>query len=185
MIKNIFEKYKFDRRSDRLGPDCPFTHWKLYFKNPMKKLCNKKFRHFSESSEFRAGAYAITCSKISLGKRVIIRPNTMLFADSREGEGNITIENDVMIGSGVHIYVSNHRYTLDNKSIIDQGHYDAKDVILKEGCWVGANCTILGGVTIGENAVVGAGSVVTKDIPSKTVYAGNPAVLVKYIEEKN
>lgn len=179
MIKEVFSKRKFDINSDRLGPDCPFTHWKLYFKSSMKKICQDKFKSFSDTSEFRAGAYAVTCSKISIGKRVVIRPNTMLFADPRENNGYITIENDVMIGSGVHIYVSNHRYDLKDKNIIDQGHYEAKDVLLKEGCWIGANSIILSGVTIGKNAVIGAGSVVTKDVPARVIYAGNPAKLVK------
>ena len=179
MIKDVFFKWKFDRVTDRLGPDCPFTHWKLYFKNSMKELCKKKFKYFSESSEFRAGAYAITCSKISLGNRVIIRPNTMLFADPREGEGYITIEDDVMIGSGVHIYVANHKYDMDNKNIMDQGHHEAKNVRLEEGCWIGANSIILSGVTIGKNAVVGAGSVVTKNVLERSVFAGNPAKLIR------
>ena len=181
MIKEIFSKLKFDLNSDRLGPDCPFTHWKLYFKISMKKICKSKFKYFSETSEFRAGAYAITCSKISLGKRVVIRPNTMLFADPRDANGYITIEDDVMIGSGVHIYVSNHKYTLKDENIIDQGSYDAEDVLLREGCWIGANSIILAGVIIGKNTVIGAGSVVTKSVPSNGVYAGNPAKLIKMI----
>jgi acetyltransferase-like isoleucine patch superfamily enzyme len=175
MIRDILSKRRFDIDSDRLGPDCPFTHWRLYFKSSMKKICQDKFKQFSESSEFRAGAYAITCSKISLGQRVVIRPNTMLFADPRVGEGYIVIEDNVMVGSGVHIYVSNHRYDLKDKDIIDQGHYRAEDVLLKKGCWIGANSIILAGVTIGQNAVVGTGSIVTKDIPDGAVYVGNPA----------
>lgn len=182
MIGEIFSKRKFDTNSDRLGPDCPFTHWKLHFKSSMRKICSDKFKVFSATSEFRAGAYAITCSKISIGERVIIRPNTMLFADPREGvQGSIIIEDDVMIGSGVHIYVANHRYELENKNIIDQGHYEAKDIVLKEGCWIGANSIILAGITIGKNAVVGAGSVVTKDVPSRVVSAGNPANIVRQL----
>ncbi len=182
MIKEILKKRSFDIKSDRLGPDCPFTHWRLYFKSLMKNLCQSKFRYFGENCEFRAGAYAITCSKISLGDNVIIRPNTMLFADPREGEnGSIVIEDDVMLGSGVHIYVANHRFDNTNEPIISQGHYEAKSVILKKGSWVGANSIILAGVTIGENSVVGAGSIVTKDIPPFTVYAGNPAKFIKNI----
>ena len=180
-MKSFFEKWNFDRKSDRLGPDCPFTHWKLYFKNSMKKVCKQKFQYFSDTAEFRAGAYAITSSKISLGKRVIIRPNTMLFADPREGDGHIIIEDDVMIGSGVHIYVANHRYDMTQTHIMDQGHCQAKDVILKEGCWIGANSIILPGVKIGKNAVVGAGSIVTRDVPDFSVVGGNPAKIIKKI----
>jgi acetyltransferase-like isoleucine patch superfamily enzyme len=180
MIKDLLNKRKFDIKSDRLGPDCPFTHWRLYFKSAMYKLAKSKFKNFADTAEFRAGAYAITCSKISIGKNVVIRPNTMLFADPRKAEkGYIIIEDDVMIGSGVHIYVSNHRYDMKNKNIIEQGHYSATDVILKEGCWIGANSIILPGVTIGQNAVVGAGSIVTKNIPDRKLFAGNPAKLIK------
>jgi len=182
MIKTFYSKRLFDITADRLGPDCPFTHWRLYFKPTMYKICKKKFRHFSENSEFRSGAYAIACSKISIGENVIIRPNTMMFADPRDGnKGYITIEKDVMIGSGVHIYVANHRFDMKEQNIINQGHYDAENVVLKEGCWIGANVVILPGVTIGKNAVVGAGSVVTKDVPSRAIYAGNPAQKIKDI----
>ncbi len=179
MIRSFFGKRDFDLNSDRLGPDCPFTHWRLYFKPTMQKICQKKFKFFSDSAEFRSGAYAIACSKISLGSRVIIRPNTMLFADPREGGAGISIEDEVMVGSGVHCYVHNHRFDNASIPIIDQGHYNSQEIILKKGSWVGANAIILSGVTIGENSVVGAGSVVTKDVPARTVYAGNPARFIK------
>lgn len=180
MISDLFKKYKFDSSSDRLGPDCPFTHWRLYFTRKMRKLCKDKFLFFGKNAEFRAGAYAIACSKISIGDNVIIRPNTMLFALPGDGTtGKITIEDNVMIGSGVHIYVANHRFDIPGLDIIHQGHSDAKDVTLQKGCWLGANCIILPGVTIGENSVVGAGSLVTKNIPKNTVYAGNPAMFLK------
>jgi acetyltransferase-like isoleucine patch superfamily enzyme len=183
MIREVLQKRKFDLISDRLGPDCPFTHWKLYFKTTMNKICKTKFKKFDKNSEFRAGAYAITCSKISIGKNVVIRPNTMLFADPRQdSKGYINIGDNVMLGSGVHIYVSNHRYDLLDKDIINQGHYSAKNVILEQGCWIGANSIILPGITIGKNAVIGAGSIVTKNIPAKSVWAGNPAVLIKDID---
>lgn len=182
MIRDFFNKIKFDINTDRLGPDCPFTHWQLYYKKTMQMLCKKKFKRFPDSAEFRAGAYAISCSKISLGENVIIRPNTMIFADPREDEGgSVIINNNAMLGSGVHIYVNNHRYNLPNKNIIDQGHTAPKTVILKEGCWLGANVVVLPGVTIGKNSVVGAGSIVTKDVPDRTVVAGNPAKIIKSV----
>ncbi len=183
MIKEFLSKRKFDIHSDRLGPDCPFTHWRLYFKPTMKKICKNKFKIFAKNAEFRAGSYAIACSKISIGENVIIRPNTMIFADPRDDQdGSITIEKDVMIGAGVHIYVANHRFDIEGKNIISQGHYDAQRVVLEEGCWIGANSIILSGVTIGKNAVVGAGSVVTRSIPDKVVAVGNPAKVIREIK---
>lgn len=184
MIAEILAKYRFDKNSDRIGPDCPFTHWKLYFKSSMVALCQQKFAHFGANAEFRAGAYAICCSKISLGDNVIIRPGTMLFADPREGEsGSITIEDNVMLGSGVHIYVHNHRYDDPNIPIIAQGHYSSQSITLKKGCWIGANAILLPGVTIGENSVIGAGSVVTSDIPPFSIAVGSPARVIKKTTE--
>lgn len=113
---------RFWREADRIGPDIPLTHWRLHFPSSMRRMCIDKFKYFADSAEFRAGAYAIVCSKISIGKRVVIRPNTMLFADPRDGGAGITIEDDVMVGSGVHVYTQNHRYDSSEKPIIDQGH---------------------------------------------------------------
>jgi len=180
-MKGIFSKRRFDIDSDRLGPDCPFTHWRLYFKPCMTELAKKKFKYFGSGAEFRAGAYAVVCSKISIGDRVIIRPNTMLFADPRDGGAEVIIEDSVMIGSGVHIYTQNHRFDAVGVPIIDQGHSQSKDVRLCRGCWIGANVVILPGVTIGRNSVVGAGSIVTKSFGERVVVAGNPAKVVKVL----
>jgi acetyltransferase-like isoleucine patch superfamily enzyme len=146
----------------------------------MQSLCQKKFRKFSDSAQFRAGAYAVGCSKIEIGARVVIRPNCMLFAETLEDlEVSISIEDDVLLGSGVHIYVNNHRYDRRDVHAIDQGYYPSKPVILKKGCWVGANSIILPGVTVGEGAVVGAGSVVTKSVEDYQVVGGTPAIPLK------
>ena len=183
MIKDFIEKINFDKKSDRLGPDCPFSHWKLYFKKSMQKICKSKFKYFADTAEFRPGAYAIICSQISIGANVIIRPNTMLFAGTKDSDnGDIVIEDNVMIGSGVHIYVQNHKYDIKEKNIIDQGYFSPKKVILCEGSWIGANSIILPGVTIGKCSVVGAGSVVTKSIPNNVVVVGNPAQIIKIID---
>ena len=143
----------------------------------MLKLCKRKFKHFADSAEFRPGAYSICCSKISLGNRVVIRPGTMLFADPRDDGAGITIEDDVMLGSGVHIYVHNHRFEDPSIPIIDQGYHPSKPIFIKKGAWIGANAIILPGVTVGENSVIGAGSVVTKSIPGGVLAVGNPAVV--------
>lgn len=178
-MSELLSKIRFWRDADRLGPDIPYTHWRLHFKKLMTPLCKKKFKYFSESAEFRPGAYAVACSRISLGERVVIRPGCMLFADPRPDGAGIIIENAVMLGSAVHIYVHNHRYDQISLPIIDQGHYPSRAVVLKSGCWIGANAVILPGVTVGQNAVVGANSVVTRDVPAYSVYAGNPARLIR------
>ncbi|OGS10212.1 MAG: acetyltransferase [Elusimicrobia bacterium RIFOXYA1_FULL_47_7] len=182
MLRELFRRIHFWNSADRIGPDIPTTHWRLFFKSTMLKLCKKRFKHFDESAEFRPGAYATPCSNISLGKNVIIRPETMLFAGDEENAG-IIIEDDVMMGSGVHIYCTTHCFNNPDAPIINQGFYPSKPVVLKKGCWLGANCIILPGVTVGENSVVGAGSIVPKDVPSKVLAAGNPAKVIRALHK--
>lgn len=181
IIIEIFQRIKFWKEDDRVGIDNPYTYWRLYFKSTMKKLCQKKFRSFADSAEFRPGAHSYACSKIDIGKRVVIRPFSVLAADPEPGGGDIIIEDDVMFGPGISIYVNNHRYDDTTKPIIDQGYSISKRVHIKKGVWIGANAIILPGVTIGENSVVGAGSVVTKSIPPRCVAVGVPARVVKEI----
>lgn len=185
MILDIFKKYKFDKYSDRLGLDCPFTHWKLYFKKSMRKICQKKFASFGENAEFRPGAYAFCCSNIHIGCNVVIRPMSCIFANDSSKNGKIVIEDNCLVGSGVHIYTSNHRFDDTSLDIFEQGYSEPKDVILKKGCWIGASVIILPGVVIGKNSVVGAGSVVTKSVPDFCVVAGNPAKIIKNIKDIN
>ncbi|MFC2694612.1 MAG: DapH/DapD/GlmU-related protein [Lactobacillus sp.] len=59
---------------------------------------------------------------------------------------------------------------------------DLRPVHLERNCWLGANVTILPGITVGENAIVGAGAVVTKDVPANTVVVGNPARIIRKLQ---
>lgn len=107
----------------------------------------------------------------------------MLFADTTYPiDITISIDDDVMIGSNVHIYISNHRFNMLDTLIIDQGHEPPMPVVLKRGCWIGANVTLLPGVEIGENSVIGAGSVVTKSVPAGFLAVGNPAKVIRQIQ---
>lgn len=178
----MFRKIFFWAKSKRIGPDIPLTHFLLHSKCLGRWLSKKKFYKFGEGSEFRVGAYAIATDKISIGSYVVIRPGTMLFASPASKEIQIVIDDYALIGSGVHVYVSNHEFSDKNKPIYFQGHSKIKKVHIKKGCWVGANVIILPGVTIGENSIVGAGSIVTKDVPERCIVAGNPARVIKVID---
>lgn len=177
----MIKRLKWFWKCDRLGPDIPLTHFLLYFPTTAKWICRRKFKSFGDNSEFRPFAYAIYPSKISIGANVIIRPGTMLFADE-EPEGNIIIEDDVAIGAGVHFYVNNHRFDRTDIPIKYQCYYPSKPIRVCRGAWIGANAIILLGVTIGENAVVGAGSLVNKDVEPYTVVAGNPCRLIRRLK---
>ena len=155
----------------------PLTHWMLYSKRLGTWLAKMKLKHFGEGSEIRPHAYLIECAHISIGDRVVVRPGCKFFAVPHpSGMGDITIEDNVLIGSDVHIYVSNHEFTDPDKDIYFQGHRTPAPVCIERGAWIGAKAVILAGVCIGKNAVVGAGSVVTKNVPARTVVAGCPAM---------
>ncbi len=181
ILIDIIKKIIHDKNADRIGPDLPFTHWRLYFKNSMVKLCKSKFNYFDSTAQFRPGAYAVGCSKIKIGKRVVIRPGVMLFGESESLVTSITIEDNVMMGSGVHFYINNHKFDNPNMPLIDQGYYPDEPIILKNGCWIGANVILLPGIIVGENSVIGAGSVVTKSIPNNCVAVGTPARVIRKI----
>lgn len=103
--------------------------------------------------------------------------------DSRIGAGNtvigpVYIGDDVQIGQHVLISGLNHRYEDVNCTIAAQG-VEVAEVKIANNVWIGGNAVILPGVVIGEHCVVGAGAVVTKDVPPFSVVVGNPAKVVK------
>jgi acetyltransferase-like isoleucine patch superfamily enzyme len=181
-IRELLSRIIFWKNADRIGPDIPLTHWKLHFKSTMKQLCLKKFKDFGDGAEFRPGAYAQACSKISIGKNVVIRPSTYLFADPTEGGGGILIEDNVLIGPGVHFYTNNHNFSDTSKAIYNQGYPLATvndSIILRKGCWIGAGVIILPGVEVGENAVIGAGTVLTRSVDPRVLIVGNPGRVIR------
>ncbi len=115
---------------------------------------------------------------INFGKHTTIGKNVFInHACSFLDIGGITIEDDVLIGPKVNLITESHPINPDNrKSLI------CKSILIKRNAWIGAASTILPGITIGENAVVAAGSVVTKDVPSNTIVAGVPAKFIKNID---
>ena len=184
MILEILERIKFWKNADRIGPDIIWTHWRLYLKSSMKKLCKQKFKNFGENSEFRPGSYAEACSKISIGNNVIIRPGSFIYADPLKNGGSITIEDDVLLGSSIHIYTNNHKFDNPSVPILYQEYPSASpndSVIIEKGAWIGAGVIILAGVKIGKNSVVGAGTIVTRSVPDKVVFAGNPGKVIRQI----
>lgn len=92
--------------------------------------------------------------------------------------GTVTIGDRTLVGYGTKILSSNHNIPAAQGRIFDSGH-EAKPVVIGEDVWIGAHCVILAGVSIGEGAIVAAGSVVTKDIEPYTVVGGVPAKPLK------
>jgi acetyltransferase-like isoleucine patch superfamily enzyme len=88
--------------------------------------------------------------------------------------GGITIEDGVFIAPKASLLTEGHPLSPENRHSLTVGH-----IHLKKNAWIGANATITQGVTVGENAVVAAGAVVTKDVPDNTVVGGIPAKIIK------
>ena len=108
-----------------------------------------------------------------IGKKVFINHGCS-FLDL----GGITIEEDVLIGPQVKLVTENHPLDpASRKGLI------TKPILIKQNAWIGAGATILPGVTIGENSVVAAGAVVSKDVPDNTVVGGIPARILKNINK--
>lgn len=93
--------------------------------------------------------------------------------------GQIVIGENCLIGPKVVMRTASHRFEKKEVNIRGQGHQIA-DILIEDDCWIGANAIILGGVHIGKGAIIGAGAVVTKDIPSMVIAVGVPAKVLKY-----
>ncbi|AXY26324.1 maltose acetyltransferase [Suicoccus acidiformans] len=113
---------------------------------------------------------------ISLGDYVSINHNAYLM----DG-GAMTIGNHVFIGPNAGFYTARHPLNYKER---DQGYEQALPITISDHVWIGGDVSILPGVTIGEGAVVGTGSVVTKDVPAHTVVAGNPARVIRHIDQE-
>lgn len=113
-------------------------------------------------------------NRVKLGKNVFINHSAIL-----SSSGGIEFEDGVSVAPGVRIATINHDFN-ERHSIYTYGK-----VIIKKNAWIGMNVTICPGVTIGKYAVVGAGAVVTKDIPDFAVAVGSPAKVIKYLDPKD
>lgn len=94
----------------------------------------------------------------------------------------INIGNNVMFGPRVNLYTAGH--PIDPLIRNEQLEYGAP-INIKDNVWIGGNVTVLPGITIGKNAVVAAGSVVTKDVPEDSIVGGNPAKHIRDIDSKD
>lgn len=98
----------------------------------------------------------------------------------------ITIGDDVMLAPGVHIYAATHPLNARHRKLDDESNYYelAFPVKIGNNVWIGGRAVICPGVIIGDNSVIGAGSVVIKDVPANVVVAGNPAKIVRHIDDE-
>lgn len=124
----------------------------------------------------KIGAFVEIQKNASVGARCKISSHTFVC------EG-VTIEDNVFVGHNVAFINDMYpRATTDDGGLQTEKHWKVERTIVKKGASIGSGATILANVTIGERAIVGAGSVVTKDVPPDTIVAGNPARVKRKIE---
>ncbi|HRV93086.1 MAG TPA: acyltransferase [Anaerolineae bacterium] len=118
--------------------------------------------------------------QIIIGQRVTATAGLQVAAHQ-----NITIEDDVLFASNVNITDGLHGYEEPDTPYKYQPIFKVGPILIKRGCWIGQNVVILPGVTIGEQAIIGANSVVTKSIPDRTIAVGSPAKVIKKWSEES
>ena len=96
--------------------------------------------------------------------------------------GGLTVGDNVRIGPNTGIYTPQHAYDPELRAA---GYEISWPVVIEDNVWIGGSVSILGGVTIGKNSIIGAGSVVTKDIPPNVVAAGNPCRVIHELTEEH
>lgn len=92
------------------------------------------------------------------------------------------IGNNVMMGPEVYFVGRNHRFDSLEKPMDEQGYLEAEPPVVGDDVWIGTRAIILPGIKIGRGAVIGAGAVVTKDVPEYAIVGGNPAKVIRYRE---
>lgn len=113
------------------------------------------------------------------GKNITVGKNVFINTGCRfQDQGGIRIGDHVLIGHNVVLATLNHDFAPYNRATMHPAPIHIKDRV-----WIGANATVVPGVTIGENSIVAAGAVVTKDVPPNTIVGGVPAKVLKRIDE--
>lgn len=171
--------------------------FEMFSVNILKPIKDKKYVTIGDNTILDCQIlFESSTGEISIGNNVFIGRSTLIC------KSKIEIEDNVFIAGGSCIYDHNS-HSLDyrerekdiTQQLIDYKNgslfienknwdvVDNKPIKICSNAWIGMNCIILKGVTIGEGAIVGAGSVVTKNVPAWTVVGGNPAVVIKELNE--
>ena len=138
-----------------------------------RRILEQLLGHIGEDSTIQPPFYCTYGQHISLGDYVYLNFLCVVL-DNNE----VRIGNHVMIGPAVQIYTAAHPLEAEARN---QGWEVARPVVIEDNVWVGGGAILLPGVTVGRNAVVGAGAVVSRDVPANTVVVGSPARVIREI----
>ncbi len=110
--------------------------------------------------------------RLSIGEGAVVSPRCIFGLDN-----TISLGRNVAIGPGTSLYTATHAIGFGSQRM--NRVVDSKPIVIEDGAWIGLQCVVLAGVTVGHGAVVSAGSVVTQDVPPDSLVQGNPAVVVR------
>ena len=165
--KEALEKGKIDAQNNhKFNLAKPFSE--EYF-SLMKELF---YNQIGENSIIYNQLTVVRPQSVKIGKNVKVMNGVLMMS-----AGGITIEDNVIISPNVQLISNNH-------DPYDRYVITCKPILIKEGALIGAGATILPGVTIGKYAIIGANSVVSKDIPDFGVAIGTPAKVIKYLDKE-
>jgi acetyltransferase-like isoleucine patch superfamily enzyme len=182
---DIFERL---RSGETIPPNDPEAYKMIEASFATKKLLIR-MNSTDDANEIRSLLSQITGSKIdgsttvftplyiNYGKHTKIGKNVFINFDCTFLDlGGITVEDGVLIAPKVSLLSEGHPLVPEERHSLTVGH-----IHIRKNAWIGANATILQGVTVGENSVVAAGAVVSKDVPDNTIVGGIPAKIIKTI----
>jgi maltose O-acetyltransferase len=157
-VKRILHKlnvteYYTDNFNGTIHELCPNSAKDIHLEPPFYCDYGENI-HADEGVFINFGAVILDGAKVSIGKKTLIAP-------------------------GVHIYTARHPVNIEDRRKWE----DCRPVTIGEECWIGGHATICPGVTIGDRAVIGAGAVVTKDIPEDALAVGNPARVIRKLNQ--
>ena len=155
-----------------------------YISDDVKLGANVKLSKFINLYGCTIGENTKIGAFVEVQKNAFIGKNCKISSHTFICEG-VTIEDDVFIGHNVaFINDSYPRATAAEGKLQTEADWKVETTLVKKGASIGSGSTILANITIGENSIVGAGSVVTKDVPANTIVAGNPARVKRKVEIK-
>jgi maltose O-acetyltransferase len=138
-----------------------------------RAVCRPIFKSMGRNVTIERGAYFGWGNELSIGDDSGLGVNCLCV-------GPITIGRDVMMGPDVIVLTVNHETSDVTRPMRGQGSRPNRPVVIEDDVWIGTRAIILPGVTVHRGAIVGAGAVVTKDVPPFAVVGGNPARVIKY-----
>ena len=183
---NIFEKLRAGEPVDMMSEEyaAAITELRradkaLFHLNHSEPGSEEQRKAFEElfDGEIPQGLGIFTPTQIDFPKQITFGNHVFInHSFTAMSIGGITLEDNVQIGPHVTIATDNHDFK--NRYVLK-----CKPVRICKNAWIGANVTIMPGVTVGENAVIAGGAVVTKDVSANAIVGGNPAKVIKMIEE--